>query len=167
MVSLPFGAVRLTEQYLGPGVNAEAGVRRLRAAVRRRLKSAVPAKDWAGAQKLLDGYLEGKATVGAHAAFRDARKELPAEATFLSLIDGRVVAVADELGLEHRNLRPLLNEGLRHYYDHDHFTPGGAAVVARAVASALTGQDQSQRPGSSVETPVRRLTQPRVPLAAR
>ncbi|PYO92313.1 MAG: hypothetical protein DMD62_13590 [Gemmatimonadetes bacterium] len=85
----------------------------------------------------------------------------------LSLIDGRVVAVADELGLEHRNLRPLLNEGLRHYYDHDHFTPGGAAVVARAVASALTGQDQSQRPGSSVETPVRRLTQPRVPLAAR
>jgi len=85
----------------------------------------------------------------------------------LSLIDGRVVAVADELGLPHLNLRPLLNEGLRHYYDHDHFTPHGAAVVAHAVAGALTGQDQSQRPGSGVETPVRRLTQPRVPLAAR
>lgn len=56
----------------------------------------VTAKDWAGAQKLLDAYLEGKSTVGAQAAFRDARKELPAEATFLSLIDGpkyvRVIA---------------------------------------------------------------------------
>ncbi len=50
VVSLPFGAVRLTEQYLSPGTNAEAGVRRLRAAVRRRLKSAVPAKEWAGAR---------------------------------------------------------------------------------------------------------------------
>jgi len=54
-----------------------------------------------------------------------------------SLIDGRVVAVADELGLPHVHLRPLLNQGLRHYYDHDHYTPVGAAVVARAVATAL------------------------------
>jgi len=48
----------------------------------------VTAKDWASAQKLLDGYLEGKSTIGGQPTFRDARKELPAEATFLGLIDG-------------------------------------------------------------------------------
>jgi lysophospholipase L1-like esterase len=85
----------------------------------------------------------------------------------LSLLDEQVVAVAEELGLQHLNLRPLLNKGLHHYYDHDHFTPAGAALVAPAVARALTGQERSQRPGAGVETPVRRLTQPRVPLAAR
>lgn len=56
----------------------------------------------------------------------------------LSLIDGRVVAVADELGLPHVDLRPMLNQGMRHYYDHDHFTPEGAAVAAQAIAAALT-----------------------------
>lgn len=50
VVSLPFGAVRLTEQYLGHGTDIESGVRRLRAAVRRRLKSALPAKAWNGAR---------------------------------------------------------------------------------------------------------------------
>jgi hypothetical protein len=79
----------------------------------------------------------------------------------LSLIDGRVVTVADELGLRHLNLRPLLNQGLRHYYDHDHFTPEGAAVAADAIAAALQGADEAVAP------PPRRLTQPRVPLAAR
>src|SRR5262245_24973236 len=36
VVSLPFGAVRLTEQYLGQGSEPEEGLRRLRAAVRRK-----------------------------------------------------------------------------------------------------------------------------------
>jgi hypothetical protein len=79
----------------------------------------------------------------------------------LSLIDGRVVAVAEELGLPHVNLRPLLNQGLRHYYDHDHFTPEGAAVAAEAIAAAMTGAEQPQ-----VIEP-RRRTQPRIPLATR
>ena len=76
----------------------------------------------------------------------------------LRLIDGRVVAVAEELGLEHLDLRPVLNQGLRHYYDHDHFTPEGAAVAARTIAAALA---------PSAEVSVRRATLPRVPLAAR
>ena len=61
----------------------------------------------------------------------------------LSLMDGRVVAVADELGLPHLYLHPLLNQGLRHYYDHLHFTPAGAAVAAQAIAAALTGLEQT------------------------
>jgi hypothetical protein len=90
----------------------------------------------------------------------------------LSQIDARVVAVAEELGLPHLNLRPLLNQGLRHYYDHDHFTPEGAAVTAQAIAAALTKLDQSATrtaaaTTNSTPTPVRRSTLPRVPLAAR
>ncbi len=49
-VSLPFGAVRLTEQFLADPTDPEAGLRRLRAAVRRRLRSQVPARGWTGAR---------------------------------------------------------------------------------------------------------------------
>ena len=79
----------------------------------------------------------------------------------LSLIDSRVVSVANELGLHHLNLLPLLDRGLRHYYDHDHFTPDGAAVAAEAIAAAMTGVEQPR----VVER--RRKTRPRIPLAAR
>lgn len=87
----------------------------------------------------------------------------------LSLIDARVLAVSQEVGVECVNLRPLLNQGLRHYYDHDHFTPEGSAVAAHAIAAALVSADQNH---SSVAVPTaataaRRLTQPMVPLAAR
>ncbi len=50
VVSFPFGAVRMTEQYLGAGTDTEKGVRLLRATVRRRLKSALPARTWEGAK---------------------------------------------------------------------------------------------------------------------
>jgi exopolyphosphatase/guanosine-5'-triphosphate,3'-diphosphate pyrophosphatase len=49
-VSLPFGAVRLTEQYLAGASRPEAGLRRLRSVVRRRLRSQVPARKWTGAR---------------------------------------------------------------------------------------------------------------------
>jgi len=55
----------------------------------------------------------------------------------LGLVDARVAKVASALGVPHLNLRPVLTQGLRHYYDHDHFTPVGAAVVAQTVATAL------------------------------
>jgi len=77
----------------------------------------------------------------------------------LSQIDARVVAVAKELGLQHLDLRPVLNQGLRHYFDHDHLTPEGAAVAAQAIADMVVGR---QAVASN-----RRVTQPRVPLAAR
>ena len=83
----------------------------------------------------------------------------------LGLIDQRVVQVAEELGLQHVMLQPLLNQGLRHYYDHDHFTPEGAAVVAQAVANAVVDPNRS-RETASPPPPPRRITQPRVPLAA-
>ena len=83
----------------------------------------------------------------------------------LSLIDARVVAVAEDVGLPHLNLRPVLDQRVRHYYDHDHFTPDGAAVAAQAIATALT--DVTTAPAPAAKPSVRRVTQPRVPLAAR
>jgi lysophospholipase L1-like esterase len=64
----------------------------------------------------------------------------------LGFVDARAVRVADALGVQHVSLRTLLSQGLHHYYDHDHFTPDGAAVVARAVAAALLRQARPGRP---------------------
>ena len=47
----------------------------------------VTAKDWETAEKLLDQYYKGENTVGEDKAFVTARKELPAKATFVELID--------------------------------------------------------------------------------
>ena len=55
----------------------------------------------------------------------------------LACVDSRVAKVADALGIQHLDLRPVLTGRLRHYYDHDHHTPAGAAVIARAVADAF------------------------------
>jgi len=55
----------------------------------------------------------------------------------LGLVDSRVARVADTRGVQHVDLRPLLTERLRHYYDHDHHTAAGAGVIARTVAAAL------------------------------
>ena len=88
----------------------------------------------------------------------------------LRQVEERVVAVADELGLEHVNLRPVLNQGLRHYFDHDHFTPTGAAVAAETIAGVLTGSAQNQHTSETENAVVassRRVTLPRIPLAAR
>jgi lysophospholipase L1-like esterase len=70
----------------------------------------------------------------------------------LGLLDARAAKVAEELGVAHLNLRPALTLGLRHYYDHDHHTPAGAAVVAQAVAAALVGGPTSR------ERPIERTT---------
>jgi len=50
VVSFPFGAVRTTEQYFGDGVKPADGVKRLRAAVRQRLRRTLPAREWQGAK---------------------------------------------------------------------------------------------------------------------
>ena len=50
VVSLPFGAVRLTEQFLAGTDDAGEGVRRLRGAVRQKLRRAVPGREWEAAK---------------------------------------------------------------------------------------------------------------------
>jgi lysophospholipase L1-like esterase len=55
----------------------------------------------------------------------------------MALMDARAAAVADELGIEHLDLRPLITPCLENYYDFVHYTPRGASVVARAVGAAV------------------------------
>ncbi len=62
----------------------------------------------------------------------------------LRLVDARVAKAAEELGVEQLSLRPILAPGLHNYYDHDHYTPAGAALVARAVATALLAPRPSE-----------------------
>jgi len=50
VVSLPFGAVRLTEQYLTGAEHEVTGIRRLRNAVRQKLRRAIPGREWAAAK---------------------------------------------------------------------------------------------------------------------
>ena len=50
VVSLPFGAVRLTEQYLAGAKDEGTGARRLRSAVRQKLRRAIPGREWAAAK---------------------------------------------------------------------------------------------------------------------
>jgi hypothetical protein len=47
----------------------------------------VSAADWATARKILDQYFKSSGTVGDVPAFREVRKEMPAEATVLGVID--------------------------------------------------------------------------------
>ncbi|HWC74397.1 MAG TPA: hypothetical protein VG454_10720 [Gemmatimonadales bacterium] len=58
----------------------------------------------------------------------------------LDCVDARVARVADVFGVPHLDLRPVVTGRLRHYYDHDHHTAAGAAVIARAVADAFLGR---------------------------
>jgi lysophospholipase L1-like esterase len=55
----------------------------------------------------------------------------------LDLLHARAAQVADELGIERLNLRSVLTQRSQHYFDHDHYTPAGARVVAQTVAAAL------------------------------
>jgi len=57
----------------------------------------------------------------------------------LALVQARAAEVADALGVPHLNVLPVLTQRFRHFYDHDHYTPAGAAVVAHAIAAALGG----------------------------
>ncbi|MHB1312397.1 MAG: Ppx/GppA phosphatase family protein, partial [Gemmatimonadaceae bacterium] len=53
-VSLPFGAVRLTEEFLRDRPGAK-GVKKLRKAVREELRNALPVRDWRGAEVIASG----------------------------------------------------------------------------------------------------------------
>jgi lysophospholipase L1-like esterase len=64
----------------------------------------------------------------------------------LGLVDARVTKISTALGVQSLTLRPLLTERLRHYYDHDHFTAAGAAVVAGAVAAVMLRPPVTSRP---------------------
>lgn len=54
LVSLPYGAIRMTEEYLGLAPSRK-DVRKLRQAVRDEIRKALPLRDWRGAQLICSG----------------------------------------------------------------------------------------------------------------
>ena len=54
LISLPFGAIRLTEEFLGPRTRRK-DVRRLRSAIRDDIRKMLPVRDWRGAQVIGSG----------------------------------------------------------------------------------------------------------------
>ena len=54
LISLPFGAIRLTEKYFAKGITRRS-MRKLRRRVRRSLKDEFPARDWRGSQVIGSG----------------------------------------------------------------------------------------------------------------
>jgi hypothetical protein len=63
----------------------------------------VTAPDWEAARKILDEYLNGVNMAGDVPAFRDVRKEMPAETSLLALIDA-----VQSLGAVVEGLKPML-----------------------------------------------------------
>lgn len=55
----------------------------------------------------------------------------------MALLNERAVQVAKSLGVEHVDLMPILEKSSRTYYDFLHFTPEGAEVVAKAIATKI------------------------------
>jgi len=55
----------------------------------------------------------------------------------MGLIDARAATVAESCGVEHVDLRRVLEPSLRNYFDYTHFTAAGAAVLAQAIAAAV------------------------------
>ncbi len=70
----------------------------------------------------------------------------------LDLVYARAAQVADDLGIQSLNLRKVLTQRKRHYFDHDHYTAAGAEVVARLVANALLLPGEHR--GDGVRDPV-------------
>lgn len=67
----------------------------------------------------------------------------------MALLDARAASVAEDLGVEHLDLRPALEPSLENYYDFFHATPAGARIVAAAVAAAILHPSTSSARGAS------------------
>jgi len=127
-VSLPFGAVRLTEQYLAAAANPEAGLRRLRSAVRQRLRKAVPSREWAGARVFGSG---GTFTNAARILVAREQGRAPETLVHGSTVTlGALQRVLDWLGamsVEERRAVPGLNP------ERADILPAGLAVAAEVM----------------------------------
>jgi lysophospholipase L1-like esterase len=58
----------------------------------------------------------------------------------MALLDAAAARVAQDLDVEHLDVRPVLPSTLEYYYDFFHATPMGARAVAAAVGTALLRQ---------------------------
>lgn len=126
LITLPFGAIRLTEKYLAG--DAPKGLKKLRKRVREEIARALPVRDWRGAEVIGSGgtftnlagiYL---ATQGMRAARSVHGTRIPAEEV------ERVLAMLAAMSVEERLAVTGLNAGRAD------IIVAGLAVVAEVVA---------------------------------
>ena len=129
VISLPFGAVRLTEQYLSDGTDTETGVRRLRAAVRRRLRATVKARQWSSAKLFGSG---GTFTNAARVLYAREHGEAPSAGVHGSTVSAanlqRVLEWLTKMSVDERRNVPGLNP------ERADIILAGVAVAAEVVA---------------------------------
>jgi exopolyphosphatase/guanosine-5'-triphosphate,3'-diphosphate pyrophosphatase len=149
LISLPLGAIRLTEEYL-VGVPPRRGVRKLRKAAREALRGQLPVRDWRGAQVIGSGgtftnlagiYLsrQGVQTARTTHATRVPRVELE-----------HILDVLQDMSLDERAAVPGLNPARA-----DIIVAGlavSAEVLARVEARDVTVSAYGIREGLLLET---------------
>ena len=60
-------------------------------------------------------------------------------------IDQTSVRVCNEIGVEHIEVQSVLEPSVVNYYDHIHFTPAGAVVIAQEIARFLVGSHSTSK----------------------
>src|SRR6195256_3567192 len=127
LISLPFGAIRMTEQYVGVGLKKK-GMRKLRKHVRRELRRTVAARHWHASRIICSG-----GTFTSLAAIHLARTGIENAKTVHGTVIPRVelehiVDMLHNMSLEERQTVPGLNAARAD------IIVGGLAVAAEVMA---------------------------------
>jgi exopolyphosphatase/guanosine-5'-triphosphate,3'-diphosphate pyrophosphatase len=148
LISLRFGALRLTEQFLGPTPGAR-DVEKLRKFVRDEIRKALPLRDWRGAEVIGSG---GTFTnlAGIHLARQGIRVTRSVHGTRVARVEvEHVLEMLQELTVEKRLTVPGLNAGRA-----DIIVAGlavAAEVLARVEPRELTASAYGIREGLLLE----------------
>ena len=149
LISLPFGAIRLTEEHL-VGVPARRGVRDLRKEVREALKEHLPVRDWRGAQVIGSG---GTFTnlAGIYLARQGVQTARTVHATRVPRVElEHILDILQDMSVEERRTVPGLNAARA-----DIIVAGlavSAEVLARVEAREVNVSAYGIREGLLLET---------------
>ncbi len=149
LISLPFGAIRLTEEFLA-GVPARRGVRELRKDVREALREHLPVRDWRGAQVIGSG---GTFTnlAGIYLARQGVQTARTVHATRVPRVElEHILDILQDMSVEERRQVPGLNAARA-----DIIVAGlavSAEVLARVEAREVNVSAYGIREGLLLET---------------
>ena len=149
LISLPLGAIRLTEEYL-TGVPVRRGVRKLRKAAREALRGHLPSRDWRGAQVIGSG---GSFTnlAGIYLSRQGVQTARTTHATRVPRVElEHVLDVLQDMSVAERAAVPGLNPARA-----DIIVAGlavSAEVLARVEAKDVTVSAYGIREGLLLET---------------
>ena len=128
LISLPFGALRLTERFLDPDKSTRKRVRKLRKVVRDEVKQHLPVRDWRGAHFIGSG---GTFTnlAGMYLARQGVQSERSVHGTKVPRVEvEHLLDQLQDMTIEERQQFPGLNPGRAD------IIVAGLAVVAEVLA---------------------------------